>query len=242
MRLRHTVWVWGWLFVAGCGPYVDDVVKARGPRVEQKLALVRGVAEELGRTPLLEKDEPADVRASFNMKSTYPDSANAVLVYAEDLRELDELGLVYARVNGSKILNTCAAFVHTERHPWDPLHPNDAPLSGTGYAANKHFDVCDKLDYLLVLRTRAFARPSIGRAASGRQEFDGGFVDADLLVFDLGQKKKLGGLRVQAESEEKLEGASEFEVEFDLQWNLEKALKAALKQHMPNVTIVGGPP
>ncbi|GMV16140.1 MAG: hypothetical protein HS104_31620 [Polyangiaceae bacterium] len=240
MTLRHTFWVWGWLFVAGCGPYVDEVVKQRGPAVEQRLALVRGVSEELARTPLLDKDEPADVKASFNMKSGYPDAANAVLVYAEDLRELDELGLVYARVDGTKILNTCSAFVHTERYPWDPLHPDDAPLSGTGYTANKHFDVCEKLDFLFVLRTRAFVRPSIGRDAGGRQEFDGGFVGADLLVFDLAQKKKLGGLRVQAESAEKLEGATAFEVEFDLQWNLQQALQAALKQHMPNVTVLGG--
>lgn len=241
MSTRHAFAIGGCLLVSACGPYIDEVVKERGARVEQKLALVRAVNEELAKTPLLEKDEPSDVRASFNMKASYPDPANAALVYAEDLRELDELGLVYARADGTKIVNTCSAFAHTERYPWDPLHPSDAPLGGTGYTAQKHFDVCEKLDYLLVLRTRAFGKPSIGRSASGRQEFDGGFVDADLLLFDLAQKKKLGGVRVQAESAEKLDGASEFEVEFDLQWNLQKAVTAALKQHMPNVTALGGP-
>lgn len=240
MTSRHAFWVWGWLFVAGCGPYVDEVVRERGPAVERRLALVRGVSEELARTPLLEGDEPADVKTSLNFESSYPAPANAVLVYAEDLRDLDELGLVYARVDGTKILNTCSAFVHTERYPWDPLHPDDPPLSGTGYAATRHFDVCEKLDFLFVLRTRAFVRPSIGRDAGGRREFDGGFVSADLLVFDLARAKKLGGLRVQAESAEKLEGATAFEVEFDLQWNLQQALRAALKQHMPNVTVLGG--
>ena len=227
--------------VWGCGPYIDEVVKERGPRVEQKISAVKAVGDELSKTPLLDKDEPANLKASFQMTSGTPAPANAALVYAEDLRELDELGLVYARVSGTQLVNTCAAFVHTERHPWDPLHPEAAPSSGTGYTATKHFDLCEKLDFLLVLRTRGFVKPSVGRAGSSRQEFDGGWIDADLLVFDLASKKKVGGVRVQAESSEQLEGASAFEVEFDLQWNLQKAVVAALKQHLPNVEVKGGP-
>ncbi|MCC6898326.1 MAG: hypothetical protein IT377_05090 [Polyangiaceae bacterium] len=240
-RVRAILLGGGLALLWGCGPYVDEVVKARGPRVEQKLAAVKAVGEELQKTPLLDKDEPANVKASFQMTSGTPTPANAALVYTEDLRDLDELGLVYARVSGTNLVNTCSAFVHTERHPWDPLHPEAAPASGTGFTATKHFDVCEKLDFLFVLRTRAFVRPSVGRAGSSRSEFDGGWVDADLLVFDLAAKKKVGGLRVQAESSEQLEGGSAFEVEFDLQWNLQKAVTLALKNHMPNVTVVGGP-
>jgi len=239
---KHAFALGGCVLAAGCGPYIDEVVKERGPRVEQKLALVKGVGEVLGKTPLLEKDEPADSTASFNLSSGTPTPTNAALVYAEDLRDLDELGLVYARVDGSGLVSTCSAFVHTERYPWDPVHPERAPTSGTGYTAGKHFDVCEKLETLFVLRTRAFLRPSVGRVSesAGRQEFDGGLIDADLLVFDLAQKRKVAGLRVKAESDEKLDGATEREVEFDLQWNLQKAVTAALKQHMPKVTVVGG--
>lgn len=241
MSFRHAFTAGACAISLSCGPYIDEVVKERGPRVEQKLASVRSVASELEKLPLLAGDEPAALTASFNLTSATPEPANAAIVYAEDLRELDELGLVYARVDGSKIVNTCSAFVHTERHPWDPLHPEATPSSGMGWGATKHFDVCEKLEYLFVLRTRAFARPSVGRAGQARAEFDGGFVDADLLVFDLTKKSRVGGLRVQAESGEKLDGASALEVEFDLQWNLQKAIVAATKKHMPAVKALGGP-
>ena len=226
---------------AGCGPYIDEVVKERGPGVEQKLALVRGLAEETTKTPLLDKDEPVDLRATIYMKSGTPGAANAALRYVEDLRELDELGLVYARVAGSDVVNTCSALVHTERQPWDPRHPEAAPASGTGYSGTKYFDLCEKLDFVFVIRTRGFARPSVGRSGAVRPEFDGGFVDAEVLAFDLANKRRVGGFRVQAESDEKLDGATAFEVEFDLQWNLQKALTAGFKQHMPNVKVEGGP-
>lgn len=239
MKSGHWVLALG-LGLTGCGPWIDEVVKERGAKVEQKLTLVRAVAEELPKTPLLEKNEPASVTATVSFEWPPSKPLNAAIAYAEDFRDLDELGLVYARVGGSTLVNQCSAYVHTEREPWDPLHPEATPASGTGYSAEKRFDACEKLDYLFVLRTRAFSKPSVGRTTSNpvKPEFDGGFVDVDVLVFDLAQKKRVAGLRVQAESSEKLEEAQAFNVEFDLQYNLQKALAAALKSEL-GVTVLG---
>jgi hypothetical protein len=220
------------------------VVKERGARVEQKLALVRAASETIQQAPLLTRDEPVDLTATFSMYAGPPAPGNAALIYLEDLARLDELSLVYARMDGSKVVATCASFVGTERYPWDAQAPESAPSSGTGYSANRYFDVCEKLDTLFVVRTRALAKPSPGKPSAGEQkrlEFEGGFIDTDVLVFDLAAKKQIGGLRVSAESDEKLDGASAFEVEFDLQYNLQKALVAKLKQHMPKVSVPGGP-
>lgn len=242
MTKLHALLLWGGCATAaGCGPYIDEVVKERGPRVEQKLALVRAVAEEATKAPLIDKDEPADLQATITMKSGTPAAANAALIHVEDLRELDELGVVYARVGGSDIVNTCSSLVHTERLPWDPRSPETPPGSGTGYSGTKYFDVCEKLDFVFVIRTRAFARPSVGRTGASRPEFDGGFIDAEVLAFDLANERRVGAFRVQAESDERLDGATAFEVEFDLQWNLQKALTAGFKQNMPKVTVDGGP-
>ncbi|MBK7584802.1 MAG: hypothetical protein IPI67_32015 [Myxococcales bacterium] len=230
--------------VSSCGPYIDEVVKERGAKVEAKLVQVRALGEELNRTPLLTQDEPTKVQVTLGMAAGgYPSAKiTAALTYAEDLRDLDELGLVYARVNESSLVNQCAANVHTEREPWDPLFPSSPPASGTGYSATRRFDACERLTHLFVLRTRAFARPSPGRTnpATQGQEFDAGFIDVDVLIFDLAEKRRVGGLRVQAESDVKLDGATEFKVEFDLQYNLEKAIVASLKKNAPNVTVVGG--
>ncbi len=197
MKSGHWVLALG-LGLTGCGPWIDEVVKERGAKVEQKLTLVRAVAEELPKTPLLEKNEPASVTATVSFEWPPSKPLNAAIAYAEDFRDLDELGLVYARVGGSTLVNQCSAYVHTEREPW------------------------------------------VGRTTSNpvKPEFDGGFVDVDVLVFDLAQKKRVAGLRVQAESSEKLEEAQAFNVEFDLQYNLQKALAAALKSEL-GVTVLG---
>lgn len=247
------------LLAVACGPTIDEMNAARGAQVEQVLTRAKAVGVALSQAP-----SPAPAAASSPTASlafTQPGrSGNAALIYAEDFDDFDELGLVYARLPGASLVSRCSAAVHTERAPWDPAQPDRAPSAVFGSEGERIYDACERLEYLFVIRTDAFVRPTAARVAAAPPasaapaatragsapeperryyEFDGGWVEGELLAFSLSEARLLGATRFQATSSERLSSMpSEHELETDLAAAVEAASKEALRTGFPSVTVV----
>ena len=221
------------LVLAGCGPYIDEVNAAHRGRVEAKLEQVHAVGKALAAQPPLAEDRLPLPKAQLGYGWSATKPANAAFIYAEDFASLDELGWVYGRAKNVNLVQRCSSLLHTEREPWDPGDPDTAPHPGFGFEAGKIFEACENLEYLFVIRTRAFAKPSEARrhqpvvaavGDAGREsdagpeagtsgdsqsrdfDFDGGYLDAEILVFELASARFMGGFRFQVESSSTLRG------------------------------------
>jgi hypothetical protein len=236
--------------LAGCGPNMEEAIATHGAKVEQKLAAVGRVGAVLPATPVLDHDGVEGSPRVVVKKGIDPEpGGNAAVIYVEDLRDLTELSLVYARMEPARLVPNCAALVRTHREPWDAKSPSQTPPSGWGYTASKRFEACSTLEYLLVIRTLAFAKPSSPSSPSGvtadaggatdagseaTSVFYGGYGKAEVLVFALDGPRLLGGFRFEAESSEKLGDTGELTLEADFERQWKAAFTAAASRTLPN--------
>jgi hypothetical protein len=137
--------------------------------------------------------------------------ANATIVYLEDLAAPGELGIVYARLPGSRHLAECAAFLEHKTNPWDPRDPTHWTQALGGWSVESRLEHCGRLDTVFAVRTMELARPSTVRIEAGavdggaprsgalpsevneatcatagvRCAFDGGHIKAEVHVYTL---------------------------------------------------------
>ncbi len=150
---------------AGCGPYIDEVNLQHRTAIEAKLVEIEAVGKVVGGTPTLAKDADPGVEMGIVLSDDYSAKGNAALLYVEDLGNLDELGFVYARLYEADLVQRCSAAMHTEHKPWDPKRPESTPSGASGSTTARWYKLCEGLEYIAVLRTRAFAKPQEGVAA-----------------------------------------------------------------------------
>lgn len=223
--------------IAGCGPYIQEVNEQHRGAVEAKLPELQRVGTVLAKTPPLEGAMATTAKLSLSLDYFPRETDNAAIIYAEDFASLDELGLVKNRLAHAQLVSECSAALHTERYPWDPLTPDKPPGGITGSRARRVYAVCVRLDYLVVIRTRAFApvsadlSPPTGagsasagdagtvaaagadagtadaRSSSVTRSFSGGYLDAEALIFDVRAARLIGGFRFEAQSSPTLQAA-----------------------------------
>lgn len=150
------------LFSWGCGPYIDEVNAEHRAKVEPILRDLAAVGPVLAKTPTATANTPPDASIRLVLSGSWSAEGNAVLIYAEDFRNFDELGLVYARLPNADFVQRGAAALHTEREPWDPARPESTPSGEIGSAAERIYTLLEGVEFLVVLRTRAFAKPHVG--------------------------------------------------------------------------------
>jgi len=153
--------------LAGCGPYIQEVNAEHRDKVEAKLPQIKAVGEALAKTPPLGATIPIQAKLRLSLDYFPRATDNAAVIYAEDFRNLDELGLVKNRMAYANLVSRCSAAVHTEREPWNPSAPGSIPPGISGSTAARAYAVCEKLEYLVVLRTRAFAAVDKTPSATG---------------------------------------------------------------------------
>lgn len=196
---------------------------------------------------------------------------NAAIAYLEDLDNLTELGNVPHRVPATGTINRCASVLATHREPYDAAHPQSAPPTMSSYRADEVLGLCQSLRYLLVVRSLAFVEPSeprtstacslldpsagdAGAADAGASDagagdagttchrFDGGYLKADVLVFDVESGHHLGGFGFVAENGIAVnvtdDGANvKGAIVGDFHRNVEEALKAAARKALPGLSV-----
>jgi hypothetical protein len=238
--------------LVGCGPYIHEVNEQHRKAVEARLALIKNVGAALAKAPPLDSAIPTSAKLSLTLHHFPRPTDNATIIYAEDFRNLDELGLVRNRMPQATLVSECSAALHTERHPWNPLAHASVPGGFSGYRARGIYPVCAKLEYLVVIRTRAFAPVSVdaptanpGDAAASKpgasspsQSFLGGYLDAEVLIFELGSARLVGGFGFEAESSstqkaQRSAGAARHALEADFARRVLAALEEGLAKHAP---------
>ncbi|MDI3283473.1 hypothetical protein [Polyangium sp. 15x6] len=254
-------------FAAGCifGKDLKEVLAEHRAPVEAKLANVKALKEQARALPAVSSDVvhiaggPAPV-VSWSGGTV---GVNAAIVYLEDLDNLTELGNVPHRVSATGTINRCASALATHREPYDAAHPQSAPPTMSSYRADEVLDLCQALRYLLVIRSLAFVEPSAPRTSTACSlydagvgdggagdagasdagtchRFDGGYLKADVLVFDVESGSHLGGFGFVAENSAMVDvtddGANvKGEIAGNFHRNIEEALKAAARKALPGL-------
>jgi len=243
---------------AGCGPYIDEVNKEHQSRIEPKLRELQAAAAVAKTTPSLSQDKAPPEKVNIVLADAWSAKGNAALLYAEDLSNFDELGLVYARVTYADLVQQCSAASHTEHAPWDPANPERTPSGESGSKMSRLYPLCENLEYLAVIRTLAFAKPHTGPdtttpsvptasadagadagdagASTGSStpvvwtDFSGGYVKGELLLVRVKDPALVGGVRFEAESSPTISGTpTDVGLETNLSSQVAVALKAATK-------------
>ncbi|MDC3961102.1 hypothetical protein [Polyangium jinanense] len=249
-------------FATGCffGKDLKEVLAEHRAPVEAKLANVKALKEQARALPVVSSDvvHIAGGPAPVVSWSGGTFGVNAAIAYLEDLDNLTELGNVPYRVPATGTINRCASALATHREPYDAAHPQSAPPTISSYRADEVLDLCQALRYLLVVRSLAFVEPSDPRASTACSlydagagdggagdtgtchRFDGGYLKADVLVFDVESGSHLGGFGFVAESSAMVDvtddGANvKGGIAGNFHRNIEEALKAAARKALPGL-------
>ncbi len=254
------------LFAFGCSRDLRDVIEELKPKVEPKLAKLAAIREAAKVAPPVTTDAVV-VNGPPLRVATYSHDriTNVAIEYLEDLADLQALGNVPFRIPTAGIMNRCAAVLETHREPYNPAF-TDVPAESSWYTAEDVLKYCDTARYLFVIRSLAFTLPSpvrefqgicptlaadagvsdAGAADGGAADdkchvFTGGYLRADVLVFDIDSGKQLGGFRYAVENSTQVDvaGASapEIPIVTDFAVKSRAAFTAAVEKWVPSVTV-----
>jgi hypothetical protein len=148
---------------AACwGPSLDEAVAEHGPPIEAKLAVWPKIREKVATMPRLEADEVRHEGPPLVLEwsSVRLPVGNAAFVHAEDLEVPDELGYVYARLEKSDVMSDCASILRRGNRVFDPAKPTSYVSIPLAFLAIDHFEACEAVQTLLVVRTVELTRPS----------------------------------------------------------------------------------
>jgi hypothetical protein len=227
---RRFSWILALLPAFGCGSKdLRQVITEHKATVEPQIAKLAAIRTAAKAAPLVTADDvhingPPPKIGVFDVD----EHANVAIEYLEDLEDLRALGNVPYRIAGSGSMNRCAAIFATHRRPYNPMVggvPDEVPW----YSADSDLKHCEVVRYVFVIRSLAYASPSGVRDSSGAcpnpssdnaldagapppqadagaasakncDVFTGGYLNADVLVFDIKSGTQLGGFRFTAES------------------------------------------
>ena len=166
-------------------------------------------------------------------------------------------GNIPFRILGSGSVNRCAAILSTHRYPYDPnlgKVPDEIPW----YLADDNLKHCEAIRYLFVIRSLAYASPHAIKESTGPcpapdagpssttnttkcQVYDGGYLQAEVLVFDLQNGAHLGGFRFTAESSPRLDialNSDRFALQAsDFSFKIRSAFNEAAQHNVPSFSV-----
>ncbi|MBK9259503.1 MAG: hypothetical protein IPM54_06655 [Polyangiaceae bacterium] len=225
---RRYSWILALLPAFGCSKDLRDVLTEHKAAVEPQLAKFAAIRTAAKAAPRVTVDGvtingPAPKIGVFDVD----EHANVAIEYLEDLEDPIALGNIPYRIAGSGSMNRCAALLANRRAPYNPILgtvPDEVPW----YSADNHLKHCEVVRYVFVIRSIEYSGPSVTRnsfggcpkpssdetrdagapppadagasAAKPCKVFDGGYLSAEVLVFDMKNASHLGGFRFVAES------------------------------------------
>jgi hypothetical protein len=254
---------------AGCQS-VEGAIKENGGKAKSALAKIAPLAADMRTRAPVKQDQVAPLDAPLVFDTAYPRTANAALVYYEDLVALGEVGSVYARIRGTKQISECASLLEHRTFPWDPKESGRWTEPVAGFEVEKKLEVCGQLKTLFVLRTMELVKPSnarvemrfdggpgVGtlgivstpsesacRVLDTQCRFDGGQVKAEVHVFALEPFAYKGAFLLDVENTAKVRLSSvrtDDTLELDLAEQVAAAFVAATLKNIPGATVKGLP-
>lgn len=267
--IHGPMWILALLSVFGCGSKdLRTVITEHKAKVAPKLASLAKI-QALARTMPAVTVDHVDINGpSPKIGVTDVDEhVNTAIEYLEDLNDPTAFGNIPHRIMGSGSLNRCAAILDTHRYPYDPL-TGAIPSEISWYSADDNLKHCEAARYVFIIRSQSYIAPSLARLSSGTcpnpsgilldggisdagsgtagtdkgcKVFTGGFLTADVLVFDLDKATHLGGFRFTAESSPKvdvagyMDSAAPLSADFSLKIRL--AFNEAAQKHVPSFSV-----
>ncbi len=260
-------WILALLPAFGCvSKDLRTVITEHRPKVEAQLAKVNAIRETLRATPAVTVDDVTIPGPPPRIGVTDVDEhANVAIEYVEDLEDLNSWGAVPFRIMGSGSMNRCAAALSTHRYVYDPI-VGTVPTEIPWYTADDHFKHCEGVRYLFVIRSLAYVSPTVVRESSGPcpepssgsgadagapdagpkstakcKVYDGGYLQAEVIVFDVQNGTRLGGFRFSAESSPRLDiGLSSDSAALqasDFAFKIRSAFNEAAQQNVPSFSV-----
>lgn len=277
----HIARRWSWLLVLGplwgCGTHdLRSTITQHKVKVEAQLAKLGKIRDAARTAPPVSSDNVTITGPAPKIGVTDIDEhANVAIEYLEDLDDTAALSNVQFRILGSGSMNRCGAILTTHRYPYNPASsaiPDEIPW----YVADEHLKHCAAVRYIFVIRSLAYAAPSLlrenstsslcpkpmrlkplGSADAGAPDagaadaesattekcptFDGGYLQADVLVYDLENGQQLGGFRFIAENSSQIDVAGssprEFRLFDDFSNQIRSAFTEAARKSVPGFTV-----
>lgn len=267
--VRRNAWMLPLLLLFGCGTKdLRSVITEHKAQVEPQLAKLTAIRAAARAAPALTTDDVNLNGPAPKIGVTDVDEhANVAIEYLEDLDDPTALGNVPYRILGSGSMNRCSAALAYHRYPYNPMLgsvPDELPW----YVADGYLKHCAIVRYLFVIRSLAYAGPSDTRQSSGPcpnpstndaldagvspsnpdagvlspcKVYNGGYLQAEVLVFDMKTSANIGGFRFVAESSPKIDvgGSSEHAsvVASDFGLKVRTAFNEAAQKHVPGFTV-----
>jgi hypothetical protein len=269
-RARHFAWILALLPFFGCrAKDLRGVISEHKSRVEPKLALLPKIRDLARSAPAVTVDHVEINGPGPKIGVVDIDEMiNAAIEYIEDLEDSTAFGNVPHRILGSGSLNRCAAILANHRYPYDPLIgtiPQEIPW----YVADSQLRHCVEARYVFVIRSLGYSSPTAAQMSAGAcppasssdsldggvfdagsddagvrpacKVFNGGYLNADVLVFDLEKGTHLGGFRFTAESSPKVDIAGHTDTTAplyaDFSLKLRLAFHEAAQKHVPSFSV-----
>ena len=264
---RRLSFILAFLPAFGCvAKDLRTIITEHKAKVEPQLAKLATFRDVARAAPPVTNDDVAINGPAPKIGVTDVDEhVNVAIEYLEDLADLTALGNVPHRILGSGSMNRCAAIFATHRYPYNPMLPF-VPEEIPSYVADDNLKHCEAVRYVFVIRSLAYAAPSSSRDSTGVcpnsyttapadagasdagptavancKVFDGGYLNADVLVFDINSGVLLGGFRFTAENAARIDiGASSnpaTAVTADFAVKIHTAFKEAAQKHVPSFTV-----
>jgi hypothetical protein len=256
---RYSLWILALLPAFGCSKDLRSVIADHKATVEPQLAKLVTIRDATRAAPALTADDVNINGPAPRIGVTDVDeNVNVAIEYLEDLDDPTAFGYVPHRILGSGSMNRCAAIFATHRHPYNPI-VGGIPAEIPWYTAHDNLKHCAAVRYVFVIRSLAYVKPSAVRNSSGAcpnpsstaladasaaakcEVFDGGYLSADVFVFDIKNGARLGGFRFIAESSPRVDVGSSsnhdapLAADFDLK--IRTTFNEAAHKHVPSFVV-----
>jgi hypothetical protein len=263
---RRFTWILALVPAFGCASKdLRTVITEHKALVEPQLAKLTAIRDAARTAPPVTDD-------NVNINGPAPkigvndvdEHANVAIEYLEDLADPTALGYVPDRILGSGSMNRCAALLATHRYPYNPIAgtvPDEIPW----YVAENNLKHCEVVRYVFVIRSLAYIFPSTVHDSTGPcpspsgtpdagtsdagtnakaicKVFDGGYLNADVLVFDMQNSTQIGGFRFTAESSPRIDIGSyssypSVPLASDFAFKIRTAFNEAATKYVPSFAV-----
>lgn len=200
---------------------VADVAAKYRPGVEKGFAAIHALEPKVQAAAELTEARVEPPATPLLIEKPKSDEDNAMFIYAEDLPRPGEATPVALRSLDSVPLLQCGSLLSV-----GTLYGTAIKVTSPSVAKG-YLSACERLRFVLVIRTREFKAPVSG---TGETKFVSGLFRADVVAFDLSTGAFLGGFPVSAKNDEDVTIVAGEDQGQRLLRNLEAAIYESLRE------------
>lgn len=221
------------LVLTACPPDTDKILYENKKPVEDKLVLFNEIKDLVKSTQQLTQDDKITLSGDpLDFKNESEEKRNAVIM---ELADFDDLATIIESkpvdVIFSPVIQKAVKLVREKKFL------NGSPASDSTKYTEMALKNFTNIKYAIVIRNTSYQKP----VEVSSTEFVPGHIGSDVLVFDVINKKYLGGFRINASNSDSVKHRDSSDVKPNLEANLVFAHNAALFKGIDS-QIIGAVP